>query len=528
MKNYNPVIVEIFKEYDLDIGSIITAPTGAIDKTKLTYSCICGNDVSRSWRGVKTKPLCDDCMPRKKIGPKKNISKVVNYLAEKGYEMVDESEYDNEKKKIRIRKIGQTDNVKYMTLANFKRTSGRTREEANDDKKLSIAEVKKRVKDAGFTWIDGTEYVNNATKISIICHCDREFEVSMSNIKDDRVGCPKCYLYNRKYPWDYIEGVADKMGCTIITPHENYRGRDTFLEVLCACGEWMVKTVRGFLASPRCKQCSQLIREKTNLEKYGATNYFASEFGKDVIKAHFMEKYGISHNMQLKSIQQKAQQTCLKNHGVKCVLVTKEVREKMTAAHIKKWGDTSGNTLKIHMMKKYGVEHALQNAEIFMRQQKSAYKLKPYIFPSGNSVGVRGYEWMCLNDLISIGIDDIIPTGIDESDISVDITKMPVINYQFAVDGCIKEKRYFMDIHIKSIDLGIEVKSDWTYSQSIKQNKAKWIAASFKCKSGIVILVYNKNGTRVCYFRILNGQIQEEGYRYGEKLPIVNIMGEFK
>lgn len=569
MKTYHPLIIELFKDYGLDVGSIITAPKNAKDTTKLTYSCVCGNDISNAWRTVMSKPLCGDCMPRKKNGPKKNIDNVVNILAAKGYVMVDESKYVNEKTKIYIKKIGQTDeDAKYMTLANFKQTDGKTKAESNDDKKLSIIEVKKRVKNAGFEWIDGTNYVNKTTHIEVLCHCKRKFEVTIGNLNEDRVGCQQCYHYNRKYNWEYIEGIADKTGCTLITPREDYHGRDTIIEIICACDELMIKNVRGFLASPRCSQCSNFNREETNLEKYGAKNYFASEYGKDVIRSYYINNYGVSHNMQIKEIQQKAQETCLKNYGVKCVLSTKDVRDKAVKAHVNKWGDRPGCVIEIQnkmkatnminlnveyplqskkvqatikcnnkekyghevfiqsptgkklMVEKYGVEYALQNAELFMKQRKSSLKRKQYEFPSGKLVEIQGYEWMCLNDLID--------ANINEDDIIVKATKMPKIMYQLEIDGIIKTKRYFADIWVKSLDTVIEIKSSWTYSKETEQNRAKWLAASFICTGGIIIFVYDKDGDYILTFHVLNGKIIEEERNNKKKQLDINVMGEFQ
>jgi hypothetical protein len=70
--------------------------------------------------------------------------------------------------------------------------------------------------------------------------------------------------------------------------------------------------------------------------------------------------------------------------------------------------------------------------------------------PSGNKIKVQGYEPFALDELIK---------KYEETDIITERKDIPRIKY--TIDE--KQKYYFPDIHIKSINTIIEVKSNWTY-----------------------------------------------------------------
>lgn len=66
----------------------------------------------------------------------------------------------------------------------------------------------------------------------------------------------------------------------------------------------------------RGRRCAPNRRFKTNLERYGASNPFASEIIKKRIKETCLEKYGVTHHMKLQSIRNKAVETNLQKLGV--------------------------------------------------------------------------------------------------------------------------------------------------------------------------------------------------------------------
>lgn len=104
------------------------------------------------------------------------------------------------------------------------------------------------------------------------------------------------------------------------------------------------------------------------------------------------------------------------------------------------------------MIERYGVANPSQVPEFHEKQVKNAFKSKTYIFPSGRTERVQGYEPKAL---------DILQRTYHENEIYVGQTKPPpTINY-YTDDG--EYHIYYPDIYIPKDNLIIEVKSDWSY-----------------------------------------------------------------
>ena len=134
-------------------------------------------------------------------------------------------------------------------------------------------------------------------------------------------------------------------------------------------------------------------------------------------------------------------------------------------------------------MERYGVPHAMQNAEIFMKSQLKSSKL--FTFPSGRIGKIQGYENFALQELLD--------NGISEDDIITEADSVPEIWY---IDGENKKHRYYVDIFIKSQNRCIEVKSEWTLKlqekfMSYKQNAAKNIGYEYE------IWIYDHKGVKL-------------------------------
>ncbi len=105
----------------------------------------------------------------------------------------------------------------------------------------------------------------------------------------------------------------------------------------------------------------------------------------------------------------------------------------------------------------YGVINPMQNAAILRKNRDSAFNDKLYVFPiTKRAVFCRGYEPWALDKLLADGYaeDDILT----EHEISHD-TSIP----QFWYERGGRQHRYYPDIFIRSKDIIIEVKSDYTF-----------------------------------------------------------------
>jgi len=139
--------------------------------------------------------------------------------------------------------------------------------------------------------------------------------------------------------------------------------------------------------------------------------------------------------------------------------------------------------LKARMLELYGVEYAMQNPILQAKLQESSFNMKAYIFPSGNTRYVQGYEPFCIDDLLGTYTEDQLVTGCD---------KVPRIPYFDEITN--KQRYYFPDIHIPHENRLIEVKSAWTYGLENVQAKAK---AAKKQGYLFEFWIYNRKAQRI-------------------------------
>lgn len=110
------------------------------------------------------------------------------------------------------------------------------------------------------------------------------------------------------------------------------------------------------------------------------------------------------------------------------------------------------NKFKKTNIEKYGVEFPAQNYEIFIKTQKTQFKLKEY-----KGIKYQGtYELDFLEFCNSIEILD-------------KINKIKSIKYNFND----KQKYYHPDFYIKELNLIVEVKSDYYYNLYLEKNLCK-------------------------------------------------------
>lgn len=218
------------------------------------------------------------------------------------------------------------------------------------------------------------------------------------------------------------------------------------------CGFIFSRTLKDIIKNKNllCKKCSyenaNIIREKTNTEKYGVKIISQNKDIQDKIKNNCIIKYGVQHTGQLDSVKKKFKQTCLK---------------------------------------KYGVENPTQNAEIAEKASNNAYRIKTYILPSGKVLKCQGYEPFALRDLVG--------SNINEDDIINQKPKVPEIWF---TDNNNEEHRYYVDIYIPSKNKCIEVKSLYTYNDNVKTNILKQEAAK-NLGYDFEFWIYDNKGNRI-------------------------------
>lgn len=230
-------------------------------------------------------------------------------------------------------------------------------------------------------------------------------------------------------------------------------------------------------------ECAKIKRKNTNLEKYGVDNTFNCEDFRDKVIATNLEKYGVEHHTQSKEFQEKERLRYYSKTGYyhssenpevvdkisrSNKIIGKEIASKAKETVIERYGVDNISQLDDVKLKKYnsylehyGVGHPMHSEKIFEKNIKARFKIKEYIWKTGEISKVQGYENIVLKEL-------------EEKGYSFDEVKtlqkdIPTIWYNFKGN----KKRYYPDIFIPSENLIIEVKSTYTYEANLEINLAK-------------------------------------------------------
>lgn len=163
-----------------------------------------------------------------------------------------------------------------------------------------------------------------------------------------------------------------------------------------------------------------------------------------------------------------------RSNSAKKVSSQPDIRKKRSMSMGKYWGDPENRIRQGIKQKEIQGE-----PEMIEKHRKNTQKLwedpeyvnkvflsryRKFTFPSGRVVNTQGYENMVLDDLLKI---------YDESDIFVGASEIrnQIGRIKYTFDG--KIRSYYPDIYIKSINLIIEVKSEYTFNQHREINLAK-------------------------------------------------------
>jgi hypothetical protein len=294
--------------------------------------------------------------------------------------------------------------------------------------------------------------------------------------------------------FDDVKRIFEAAKCTLVS--KEYKTNKKPLEYLCSCGNTEVQKTRldSFNLGIRCKYCREERLKATNMERYGyeyvSQRPETKESALKGLRKHVEEK---KHTIEeLRDIYKKEGCELLEstykdntirmrfkcicgnegkttfnkfNKGQRCSYKTC-INKRKDQTNVSKFGVTNyakteecKTRRKATCMKNFGVEHAMQSADIQDKAEKTGYSYKIYTFPSGKQFNIQGYENYIL---------DYVLLSFDEDDILVGRKQQPEIWY---TDAKGTKHRYFSDIYILSEKLIIEVKSTWTYKKGIKDGK---------------------------------------------------------
>ena len=220
---------------------------------------------------------------------------------------------------------------------------------------------------------------------------------------------------------------------------------------------------------PICNGCNKSIVKSissfndilVNQKHCNSTCRFKDKIAQSKVIEDFKLKYGHTNPGLIKAFIDKGLQTNLLRYGSK------------KPGHIEKG--------KATCIKRYGVSNVMQDFNIFQKALGARYKLKTFILPSGAVLKYQGYENVALELLLNIGIN--------ETDISVNRKTIPKIFY---LNDKNKQSRYYPDIWIKSKNLLIEVKSEYTFNLNKNQALNKQDACKKLGYNHIIVICTKK------------------------------------
>lgn len=256
--------------------------------------------------------------------------------------------------------------------------------------------------------------------------------------------------------------------------------------------------------------------EKTNLQKYGVKNFFASsefnknrqkylqqKYGKEVtgptlvpgaaqkVRKTSLKHFGVTHFARSQEVINKRAHTCIKKYGVTCSLQSQKSRAKIKQTCLEKYGVEHPSkaksikhkkalishndksmpiNVKLTNLAKYGVEALAQQKEVYIKKLHESARRKFTLF-KGHAIPYIGYEGVFIQFLNRFNNIKKVSTWYKD---------IPSIKYTF--NG--HEHIYHPDILIvlkNNTKIIIEVKSEWTLTVNGKytrKNKAKFSQAS--------------------------------------------------
>lgn len=203
-----------------------------------------------------------------------------------------------------------------------------------------------------------------------------------------------------------------------------------------------------------CLNCKKEFIKKINLSK-GIHGMFCSRkcsSASGLYKEAVKRKYGVSNVSQLPWVKEKKKQTNLKNSGVTHNWKLRDNKEFQ-------------KRLKLIMIERYGEDNASKVPSLRSKQRKGRFDSKNYIFPSGKTIQVQGYEYKFLDEYFSTGgLEENIFHGEEE-----------IVNQigQVVYEHLGKQRKYYPDFYLKRENKIIEVKSTYTYSNWEDVNQLK-------------------------------------------------------
>ena len=156
------------------------------------------------------------------------------------------------------------------------------------EEKLKI--LKDKCNEINYTLLT-KEYVNNKTKLNIICDKGHEWHPTFDNFINKNRRCRKCADIqngiNQRLPWKEVTSRVEPYGYKLITTEKEYINQDSKLKAYCPNGHIYEFSINNFQQGKRCSKCLMSSGEQEIsriLSKYSIEYIFNYRFKDEAVK----------------------------------------------------------------------------------------------------------------------------------------------------------------------------------------------------------------------------------------------------
>jgi len=121
------------------------------------------------------------------------------------------------------------------------------------------------------------EYINSKTKMRYKCSCGNISETIFNSFQQG-YRCQKCGR-NEKFTFKYVYDYFEEYGCKLL--ETTYINNQTKMSYICKCGDENEITFNKFLMGRRCGKCGVKKQTQTMMKKYGVPCFPSSGYSKE-------------------------------------------------------------------------------------------------------------------------------------------------------------------------------------------------------------------------------------------------------
>ena len=230
---------------------------------KMRYICSQGHNHEMCWDNFKQGKRCPDCQRVKNSKSRKKDFNIIEHSFEQeGYTLITkEEEYKNASTKLYyICQKRHKHSITWNSFNNGNRCPECAKENTRLKLKLDFSIIKQEIEKEGYILLSTDEdYINNTSKLKMICPEGHKCEISWSNFQQGK-RCRECAIKDKakkqRIDFNIIQKAFEKEGYILLSKEEEYKNKDSKLLYLCDKGHKNITNWSNFNSGCRCPKCN--------------------------------------------------------------------------------------------------------------------------------------------------------------------------------------------------------------------------------------------------------------------------------